>query len=326
MIGAAFVFAVMGAVIKHLSDWYSPFEIVFYRGLVAVLLMGGWILATGRSVRTPRFGMHATRSLVGTIAMTCWFSTFATLPLATAVTLNYTSPLFIALAVAGIGWWRGGSAPMRGWLYLAIVASFIGVLMILRPAVERDHAGVLLVGLLSGALGAFAYMQVRRLSRQGEPDWLVVFWFSVTNTLFGLVGASMLGWHGVEARHVVLLVLVGVLASMGQLMMTRAFGRGHTLLVANLQYVGVIFATVIGWFAFADRFEWIELAGIALIVASGIAATRVSSAPAAAPSAPAPVPTGAAAGTGLPAEAQACVAYAEPHGGAVAEAPAQRSA
>ena len=289
MVGAAFVFALMGAVIKHVSAWHSAFEIVFYRGAVSALLVGGWIFASGRSIRTRRLGLHASRSLVGTTAMACWFSIFSALPLATSVTLNYTSPLFIALAVAAIGWWQGRTAPMRGWLYLAIAASFGGVLMILRPAIERDQAGVLMIGLLSGVLAAVVYLQVRRLSRMGEPDWLVVFWFAVTNVLFGIVAATATGWHPVEWRNVGFLLLIGLLASAGQLMMTRAFGRGHTLLTANLQYLGVIFATVIGWMLFDDRFEWIEFAGILLIVASGAVATRVSAASTAAVARPARV-------------------------------------
>ncbi len=287
MVGAALAFAVMGAIIKQVSAWHSAFEIVFYRGLVSALLVGGWVALTGRSVRTGRPGLHATRSLIGTTAMACWFSTFGALPLATSVTLNYTSPLFIALAVAAAGWWHGRRAPMRGLLYLAIAASFAGVLMILRPAIEQDQAGVLMIGLLSGMLAALVYLQVRRLSQLGEPDWVVVFWFAVTNVLFGAVAATLQGWHPVQLRNLAPLLLIGTLASVGQMMMTRAFGRGRTLLTANLQYLGVIFATVIGWTVFDDRFEWIELAGIALIVASGAVATRVSSAASAAEAAPA---------------------------------------
>lgn len=283
MVGAALAFSVMGAIIKHVSTWHSAFEIVFYRGLVSALLMGVWIWATGRSVRTSRPGLHATRSLVGTTAMTCWFSTFAVLPLATSVTLNYTSPLFIALAVAVASWWQGRSAPMRGWLYLAIGTSFVGVLMILRPAIEHDQVGVLMIGLLSGMLAALVYLQVRALSRLGEPDWVVVFWFAVTNIGFGAVAATLTsGWQPVGWRDLGPLLAIGTLATLGQMMMTRAFGRGRTLLTANLQYLGVIFATIIGWLVFDDRFEWIEFAGIVLIVVSGAVATRVSSAGAAA--------------------------------------------
>ncbi|MFP5460121.1 MAG: DMT family transporter [Gammaproteobacteria bacterium] len=279
MVGAALAFSVMGAVIKHVSAWHSAFEIVFFRGLVSALLMGAWIFASGRSVRTSRPGLHATRSLIGTTAMTCWFSTFSVLPLATSVTLNYTSPLFIAIAVAAASWWHGRTAPMRGWLYLAIGASFVGVLMILRPAIEHDQAGVLMVGLFSGMLAAVVYLQVRTLSRLGEPDWVVVFWFAVTNIVFGAIAATVTtGWHPLEWRNVGPLLLIGALASAGQMMMTRAFGRGRTLLTANLQYLGVIFATVIGWMVFDDRFEWIEFAGILLIVVSGAVATRISSA------------------------------------------------
>jgi len=69
MVGATFVFALMGALIKHVSAWHSAFEVVFYRGAVSALLMGAWIYASGRSVRTRRIGLHASRSLLGTTAM-----------------------------------------------------------------------------------------------------------------------------------------------------------------------------------------------------------------------------------------------------------------
>jgi S-adenosylmethionine uptake transporter len=266
----------MSAVIKLVSARYSVFEVVFYRGAVGALLLGAWIAARGGRAASERLGMHLARSLVGTVAMALWFYTIGRLPLATAVTLNYTSPLFIALIVAAAAWHLGQPNPARGPLYLAIVAGFVGVLLILRPSVEREQALELALGLLSGLLGAVAYLLVRQLGRAGEPEWRVVFWFSVVNMLFGAIAATLGGWQPLRAADLPLLLLIGALASAGQLMMTRAFSRGRTLLTANLQYLGVIFATAIGWLAFGERFEPIEAVGIGLIVASGLAATRVS--------------------------------------------------
>ena len=277
MVGAAFVFSIMGAAIKLASASHTFFEIVFYRGAVASLLIGGWVALRGGSFGSDRLRLHASRSTVGATAMCIWFYTIGVLPLGTAVTLNYTSPLFIALLLTAAGWYRGRGVSGRGWLHAAIAASFLGVLLILRPTVEREHTLELMLGLLSGFLGSLAYLQVRELGRLGEPDWRTVFWFSVTCVLMGGAGASLTGWHGLAPKQAGLLALIGVLAMLGQLMMTRAFSRGNTLLTANLQYVGVIFATAIGWLAFGDRFDWIELAGMGLIVCSGIAATRVTS-------------------------------------------------
>lgn len=275
MVGAAFVFAVMGALIKLAAARYSVFEIVFYRGLVATVAMGAWVALTRRSLGSSRLGLHMSRSIVGVVAMAIWFHTIGVLPLGTAVTLNYTSPLFMALIVALAGWFGGRRVSGRGWLNLAIVASFAGVVMILQPTVERDHSLEFALGLFSGFLGALAYLQVRELGRLGEPPWRTVFWFSAICTVFGAAAASATGWHRLNAGDAIQLLTIGGLASLGQLMMTRAYAGGHTLRVANLQYCGVVFATSIGWFAFGDRFEWHEFAGMLLIVASGIAATRV---------------------------------------------------
>lgn len=276
MVGAAFVFSVMSALIKVASVRFSALEIVFYRGLFATVTMGAWVALSGRSVWSHRMVRHASRSAVGVTAMSIWFYTIGVLPLGTAMMLNYTSPLFIALIVTAAGWWAGRRVVGRGWLNAAIVASFVGVLLVLQPTAARNHGQAFALGLLSGALGALALLQVRGLGRLGEPVWRTVFWFSATCVLFGGIGATLTGgWHPLRWDDAGPLLAIGALASVGQLMMTRAYGHGVTLLVANLQYVGVVFATAIGWFAFGDRFEWHELGGIALIVASGIAAARV---------------------------------------------------
>lgn len=275
MVGATFVFAVMSALIKVAAARYSVFEIVFYRGIVATVAIGCWAGLSGRRLGSDRLGLHGSRSFVGVVAMMIWFHTIGVLPLGTAVTLNYTSPLFMAVIVVLAGWLRGQGVGGRGWLNLAIATSFVGVVLILQPTVERDHSLEFGLGLFSGFLGALAYLQVRELGRIGEPAWRTVFWFSAMGMLLGAGAATLSGWHALRVDDIANLLAIGALASVGQLMMTRAYAGGQTLLVANLQYVGVVFATCIGWFAFDDRFEWNELAGIALIVASGIAATRV---------------------------------------------------
>jgi len=277
MLAGSLAFSVMGATIKLLmaSD-YGAFELVFWRGLCGIALMAAFMRGYGISPASGRFGMHASRSVLGTLAMFGWFYTLGPLPLGTAFTLNYSSPLFIAIAVAAAAWWRGSRqrAPVR--LYLAVAAGFVGVLMILKPSIGQGQEIAVLIGLAAAVLTAVAYLQVRFLGRAGEPEWRTVFWFSVVNCALGALAATAFdGWHPVALRDVPALLAIGALAAIGQLCMTRAFGRGRTLLAANLQYSGVVFATIIGWLAFGESHDMIELAGIVLIVASGIAATLV---------------------------------------------------
>lgn len=276
MLAAAVVFAAMGALIKLVSVHHSAFEVVFWRGLASLALIGGWVLLQRGSVATDHVGMHLKRSVVGTSSMLCWFYGLSQLPLATAVTLNYTSPIFMSLL---IGWaaHRGlRAAAPRGWLYAGVALGFAGVLLILRPTVERGHELALALGLLSGLLSAQAYLHIQALGRIGEPAWRIVFWFSAVNMTMGGAGALVTGFRVPSPGDLALLLSIGAMAMVGQLMMTRAFSHGRTLLTANLQYATVVFATVLGWWVFGETMDGPEFAGIGLVAASSLLATWAS--------------------------------------------------
>lgn len=288
MLAATIVFAAMAVLVKIVSAEHAPFEIVFWRGAVGVAVISVWARWQAVPLATAHPRDHLWRAAVGTTAMVCWFYSLAHLPFATSMTLNYTSPIFIA-AFLGFTVWRAGQPQAhRVWLYAAIAASFAGLLLILRPSFARDDELALVVGLLSGVLGATAYLQVRKLGQFGEPELRTVFYFSAGNVVVGAAGAAVQGWRVPDARSALLLVAIGVLASIGQLFMTRAFGKGRTLLAANLQYSGPIFALLIGWWIFGERIGAFEIAGIALVTASGIAATWVTATTPRPPSLPPP--------------------------------------
>ncbi len=278
MLFSALAFSAMAAVIKLMSAHYGAFEIVFWRGVTAIVLLTALARWQGWNLFAGPLRLHASRSIIGTSSMFCWFYALGALPLGTAMTLNYTSPLFMAALIALGLWWRGKHPSTQGWLYAAIIGGFIGVTLILRPTGSISGTELpTLVGLVSGLLSALAYFQVRSLGRIGEPVWRIVFWFSVVNALMGGVAATLTsGWHPLAIADLGWLLAIGLLALAGQLSMTRAFGRGRTLLTANLQYSGVVFAALIGWLFFAERLDALELAGIALIAISSALATMVS--------------------------------------------------
>jgi S-adenosylmethionine uptake transporter len=124
-------------------------------------------------------------------------------------------------------------------------------------------------------LSAMAYLQVTTLGRAGEPDIRVVFYFSVGSFLVGIALAGASGWHGHTAVGIALLLGCGVLATTAQVMMTRAYAIGRTLSNASLNYLGIAFSFVYGVWLFDDPLTWPALAGMALIVAAGLAATRL---------------------------------------------------
>ena len=145
--------------------------------------------------------------------------------------------------------------------------------MMLRPTLGEGQAVGALVGLMSGIFSAFAYLQVAALARAGEPESRTVFYFSIGAVLAGALGMLFAGvsdWHWPGALW---LLPIGVLAVFGQLCMTRAYSSGATMVVANLQYSGIVFAGLYSLTIFGDQLPLIGWLGMALIIVSGITAT-----------------------------------------------------
>jgi S-adenosylmethionine uptake transporter len=276
MLLAALFFATMGVCIKFASVHFNPFEIVAYRGMVGVVFLIGMTRVRGVSLRTSVPMMHFWRSIVGTVSLTAWFYSIAVLPLATAMTLNYMSGVWIAtFLLGGALLTQGRNAPVRqqGPLFFTVLAGFGGVAMMLRPTLNPDQVMGALIGLLSGVFAALAYLQVASLSRAGEPESRTVFYFSIGAVVAGLLGMLFVGatpWHWPSALW---LLPIGLLAVFGQLCMTRAYASGATLVVANLQYSGIVFAAIYSLVIFGDQLPLIGWLGMALIIASGITAT-----------------------------------------------------
>jgi len=276
MVLASLLFATMGVCVKLASASYSTGEIMFYRGLLGALLM--WLLSRQRgvSLKTTVPATHFWRSLSGVIAMFLWFYALTKLPVATAMTLNYMSSIWMALFLIG-GAAMLGSARVDGRLVATVLLGFAGVALILRPTIEHDQLWHGLMGLLSGMISATAYLQVTALARAGEPELRIVFYFSIGGAVFGALTTLWSGIHGHTLKGVGLLLAVGLLATVAQLMMTRAYATGRTLVNASLQYLGIAFSFGYGVLLFNDRVTWMALAGMLLIVGAGLSATLLRS-------------------------------------------------
>lgn len=292
MILSSFLFATMGVCVKFASEHFNSAELVFYRGVLGILFMAAYARAQGITLRTRYPAMHAWRSVIGVMSLSAWFYAIAHLPLATAMTLNYMSSVWIAAFLVGGALMLGKAGqkgPSQGPLVLAILASFIGVVMLLRPAIDQNQTFAGLVGLMSGLGAAFAYMQVMAISRMGEPETRTVFYFAVGTAVAGALGMIVMGITPWNWQHALWLPPLGILASLGQLTMTKAYSmsenHGGTLMVANLQYSGIVFAAIYSLILFGDNIPLIGWAGMALIIVSAIAATVLRAR--AAPNAPA---------------------------------------
>jgi S-adenosylmethionine uptake transporter len=272
MLTASLLFAVMGVCVKWASTLYGAGELVFYRSLVGALLILALSRSRGTSLATRVPAMHFWRSTSGVIALVLWFYAIGGLPLATAMTLNYMSSVWMAVFLIG-GGVLVGAARVDGRLVAAVLAGFAGVALMLRPTIDQQQLWFGLAGLVSGMLAALAYLQVTALGRAGEPAERIVFYFS----LGGLAaGAAWMAWQGVSThtpRGIGLLLAIGLLAAFAQMMMTRAYRIGRTLVNACLQYLGIVFAFAFGALLFDDAVTPSALAGMVLIVGAGLTAT-----------------------------------------------------
>lgn len=271
MLVAGFMFAAAGVFVKMGSADFDAAELGFYRSIVTMIAAYGFIVATGGTIRSKHLATHLLRGLVGAASLIGYFFAITKLPLATAITLNYTSPLFLAVATTVVLGER-----FSPWLTFAIALGFGGVAMLLQPSFEEGKLGAAMVGLFSGVLAAWAYLAVRTLGKLGEPDWRVVFWFGATASALcaGWQVASG-GFSPVRWSNAWLLLSLGAVGLLAQLAMTRAYRTGNTLVVGTFSYSTIVFGTLATILIWGESLSWLEWAGMAVIITSGILAMRV---------------------------------------------------
>jgi drug/metabolite transporter (DMT)-like permease len=271
MLVAALCFAIMGALVKVGSAKFSSAELVFYRSLFGLMMIYSSIHIKQLPIKTPHLKKQFSRAFIGFVSLLMFFYAIAHLPLATAITLNYTSPLFLAAFMP----FMLHEKP-RKLLYLAIFISFIGVILLLKPSLPKEGLFAALVGLASGCGAGLAYAHVKQLSNLNEPDWRTVFYF----TLISTVGAGI--WVCIDQpsmptwKDLHVLVGLGLSATIAQLALTRAYRTGKTLTVASLSYATVIISSLFGILFWGELLSVSEWLAIALIVSGGLISIRAS--------------------------------------------------
>ena len=270
MLVASLLFACMGVCVKFAAETHSAVEITFYRSFISLILMFGLVRLQRVPLATPHWRWQISRGVVGFSALFAYFYAITLLPLATAVTLNYTSAIFLALYLALAG------MKMRPGILGALAVGLIGVVLLLKPTLNADQLVGGLIGLASGVVAGMAYFSVRELGARGEPETRTVFYFSLVSSICAGIWLSFSSLHMIDLRSGMLLLGVASFATVAQLAMTRAYTRGKTLMSAALAYSTVIFSSLFGaifWGEVMDASAWFA---IGLIILSGIAATHFS--------------------------------------------------
>lgn len=244
-------------------------EMTFWRVAFSVVVLGLYSYHQKRNFRTNFPKQHLWRSLSGTVALLLNFYVILHLPLATAGTLQNTSALFLGLLSIII---LKQKPTLLAWLSLGV--GFVGVVLLLKPTPDNQPLPMFL-GLMSGALSGYAYLQVRELSLLGEPAWRIVFYFALLATLISGLISCWVGFTPIKSPQMAFFITaIGMTALLGQLLMTYAYQVGRKFVVASLSYLTVVFALVFGMMMFDERLDAMSVIGILMIVGAGILSSK----------------------------------------------------
>ena len=269
MLIATFFFALMGTFVKLGGENFTTTELVFYRSSISLFFIMSIMRWNKVSYSSNYIRLHLTRSSIGFISLLFFFYAIKHLPLSTAISLNYTSPLFLGLLMPLIL-----RRKIKKWLFLAVAIGFIGVFFILKPTFENQNYFAGLVGLISGLGAAMAYLFVTQLGQLKEPDLRTIFYFTLISTFCSGIMMLFDEIHNIQFKYILILFGLGVSATIAQIAITKAYRVGNTLGNAGLSYLTIIFSTIIGVVWFGEFIDWQTAFGILLIIISGIFASK----------------------------------------------------
>jgi drug/metabolite transporter (DMT)-like permease len=269
MIIATIFFALMGTFVKLGGESFTPTELVFYRSSISLFFIIAIMRWNDVSYSSNYMKLHLTRSSIGFVSLLFFFYAINHLPLSTAISLNYTSPIFLGLLMPLILKRR-----IKKWLFLAVAIGFVGVFFILKPTFENQNYFAGLIGLISGLGAAMAYLFVTQLGQLKEPVLRTIFYFTLISTICSGFMMFFGETHNIQFKHILIFLGLGVSATIAQIAITKAYRVGNTLGNAGLSYLTIIFATIIGVFLFDEFIDWQTALGILLIIISGIFAAK----------------------------------------------------
>lgn len=269
-------FATMGVGVRIAAQEHGlPNEmVVFLRNLLGMLLlMPWWLRSSSGGLATEVPLLHLLRGVAGVSAMYCFFYAIAHLPMADAMLLKLTAPLFIPL----IAWsWLGERVGVG--IAMAVGIGFAGVLLVLRPGFEGIST-VALIGLMGGALAAVAKVTVRRLARS-EPPPRIVLYFAGIGTLISAVPLAW-AWQTPTPEVLRWILLVALAATAGQLCLSFGLSLAPASRIGAFGYFSVVFGAGYGWLLWDEIPAWSTAVGSALILVAGLILMRRGRRPAA---------------------------------------------
>jgi len=271
IIVATFFFSLMGSFVKLGSTHFSSIELVFYRSFISLLFLLIYIVIGQKEIKTPHLRKQIDRGVVGFLSLAFFFYAIAHLNLGSAMTLNYTSPIFLGFFLPFISHQK-----IKKSIFLCTIIGFIGALLILDPHGEWQSWFAGLVGLVSGIGAALAYIHVIQLGKLNEPDWRTVFYFTLVSTIASGFWIGFTHYQKLTFNDIWILIPLGLSATIAQIAMTRAYRLGNTLTIGALSYLTIVFSSLISLMYFNETMRMEDIIGALMIILSGAIASNIS--------------------------------------------------
>ncbi len=260
---SALLFSLMGVGIREVSSGVNNESVVFFRNLVGVLFFLPLVLLKGTGpLKTGRLKSHMWRTTYGLAAMYCFFYAIAHLPLADAMLFTYAAPVFTPL----LAWWLL-KEPLTRRMLVTTAIGLVGVLLVAKPS-EALLDSQALIGLAASILAAFAFVSIREMS-DTEPAFRIVFYFSLFSALISAVPLTW-AWQPLSQHQLGLLLVIGLLATVSQIVMSKAYSLAPPGLIGPFAYLAIVFAGIVAWLRWGEMPDAASLVGAALIFASSL--------------------------------------------------------
>lgn len=258
MLASAVLFAFMAITIRFASAQLHPFEIAFFRNFFGLFFALPLVWRGGLAMlRTDKLPYYFVRCVLGMVSMLAGFWAIVNLPLAQAVSLSYSTPLFVTIGAVLV---LGEVVRARRWT--AVIVGFVGVLVIVRPGAE-SFSPALLVPLLAAATSASVAIGIKFLSRTESPN-AIVLWTSLIWTPMSLLPALPY-WEWPTPESWAWVAMAGFFGTAAHLCWTRAFKLGEASALTPISFVQLPIVAVLAWLLFDEAVTRYTVIGAAII-------------------------------------------------------------
>ena len=255
--------SVMLCAVRYISTEHNSFIMVFWRSCFSLLFILPWIIKNNYElVYSKKINLHIIRAIIGVIAMTCWFYALSILLLPQATALSFTAPIFTTIAAIIFLKERPG---LRRWS--AIIISFLGTLIIIRPGFTEFHHASFIV-LFSTSLWAIVAIIIKKLTHSDDPK-TILFYMSLFSIPLSLP-LAIIFWQDITLNSLIWLAFIGLTGNLAHICLTKAIALADLTLILPFDFLRLVFISIFAYILFSDPTNIYDVIGSVIIITSSI--------------------------------------------------------